>query len=178
LSQLCKALPKAGVQGVSGALGGLGGPTGSLELVTNYGTGQVSGFAAGGASVGWNGGASGAAFSGVVFGVNGNNSNYSGGFTAATGSIGSPVAHVGPQATISSSSGGLTGTPQQMIPDNQVVSVTVGVNASLVAPPISGTVAFTNYSSPLQLGKYWSLLGNPSDAALFLATQVCKAAGY
>jgi RHS repeat-associated protein len=48
LSRICSALPSGSVQGVSGAVGFLGAPTGALDLVTNYRSGQVSEFAAGG----------------------------------------------------------------------------------------------------------------------------------
>lgn len=93
--------------------------------MTNYRTGQVSGFSAGGVSFGWNnGGLSGAAFSGLVFGLTGDNSNYKGGFTSGTVSANIPIPNVGVQVTASSSSGGLTGTPQQMIPNGQVNSIT------------------------------------------------------
>jgi RHS repeat-associated protein len=179
LSQLCASLPSGGVQGVSGAVGYLGAPTGALELVTNYRTGQVSGFAAGGISAGWNnGGISGAAYSGLVTGLNGNNSNYSGGFTTGTVSAGIPIPKVGVQVAASSSSGGLTGSLRQMIPNGQVNSLTVGVNVGLVSPPVSVTGAVTNYSNPLQLGKYWTMVTSPLDAAMFIANQACGAAGH
>jgi len=177
-SSVCTAIPTAGVQGVSGAMGGISGPAGSLEIVTNYRTGQVSGFGAGGISVGWNGGATGAAFSGGVWGLQGNNSNYSGGFTSVTASGSIPVPFVGLQGTLSGSSGGLTGTPSQMMPDGQVKSLTFGPNLSLVSPRYSATAAVTNYSAPKQLGKYWTLAFSPLDQLLFLANQTCAAAGH
>src|SRR6185312_6039271 len=94
-----------------------------------------------------NGVLSAAGYSGGVWGLNANNSNYSGGFTSGTLSVSTPVPFVGVQATVSSSSGGLTGTPRQMIPNGQVNSVTFGVNAALRAPSISVTAAATNYSN-------------------------------
>jgi len=59
----------------------VGSPGVGGELVVNYDSGQVSAFAFGGFQVGWNGGVSGSAYTGFVWGLNGSNSNYSGGFT-------------------------------------------------------------------------------------------------
>jgi RHS repeat-associated protein len=180
---LCAALPSAGVQGYSGSLGFLGAPTGSLELVTNYRTGQVSGFAAGGISAGWNNGvASASGYVGLVSGLKGDNSNYPGGFTSGTIGVSTPVPFVGVQMTGSSSSGGLTGSPRGMLPNpadpNAVNSITFGANAALKAPTVSVTAAVTNYSKPLQLGHYWTLGMNLADAAMFMANQACEAAGH
>lgn len=163
------------MQGVSGNAGGLIGPDGSLEIVTNYRTGQVSGFAAGGFTAGWSGVVGASAFSGVVWGLMGDNSNYKGGFTSATSSVGSPLAHVGPQITMSSSSGGITNGVGQMVPNGQVNSLTVGINASLISPFVSGGVAATNFSEPLQAGSWWAL--GPLDKLLVFANQVCAATG-
>jgi len=171
----CAAAPNGGVQGISGSLGGIGGPTGALEIVTNYRTGQVSGFAAGGVSVGWNGGASASGYQGYAWGLAGDNSNYKGGFTSATISAGSPIAHVGPQFTLSSSSGGVTGTPQQMMPNGQVTTATVGLNASIIAPPVSVNAAVTNYTAPSQIGNF--MLMSPGNIGPFALNQVCAAIG-
>jgi len=65
-----------------------------------------------------------------------------------------------------------------MIPNGQVNSLTVGVNVGLVSPPVSVTGAVTNYSNPLQLGKYWTMATSPLDAAMFIANQACGAAGH
>lgn len=121
-----------------------------------------------------------AVYSGAVWGLNNDNSNYSGGFTSGTVSVSTPIPFAGVQATGSSSSGGLTGARQQMIPNpaapNAVDSLTFGVNAALRSPPIAVTAAVTNYSKSLQLGRYipTSLL----DGLGFVANQVCSALGY
>ena len=78
--KICSALPTGRTFGVSGGLGGVGSVGGGGEIVINYQSGQVSAFGFGGVQVGWNGGASGSAYTGFVYGLNGSNSNYSGGF--------------------------------------------------------------------------------------------------
>jgi RHS repeat-associated protein len=176
VSKVCSAVPAGKVQGVSGGFGGLLGPKGSLELVTNYRTGQVSAFGSGGASLGWSGAANGSAFFGFVWGLNGNNSNYKDGFTSGSISVGTPLVHVGVQLTGSSSSGGFANGPEQMAPNYNVTSVTVGINASLISPSVIGDVSATNYSQPLQLGSGWTL-GSLLDAVAVLANQLCSASG-
>jgi hypothetical protein len=41
-----------------------------------------------------------------------------------------------------------------------------------------GQREFGNYSNPVQLGKYWTILASPLDAAMFAANQACMAAGH
>jgi hypothetical protein len=48
----CSALPSGSVTGVTGSTGGIGGVPGSLEMVVNYNSGQVSFFASGGVAAG------------------------------------------------------------------------------------------------------------------------------
>lgn len=84
---VCSALPNGRVTSVNGSLGLLGGQTGSLSVVINYQSGQVSGFATGGLQVGWNGGAAASASTGFVYGNLGpNNDGFSGNFVTGYGS--------------------------------------------------------------------------------------------
>jgi RHS repeat-associated protein len=169
ISQICASLPDASVAGIGGATGGVGGPMGSLELVTNYNTGQVSGFASGGVYAGWNGGASATAFTGQVWNVGTNNANYSGGFTGGSASVG-PVSVNGAM-----SSGGVAGNPAQLNPQG-AFAVTAGLSATLIPSPGAGNLNATNYSQPLNLGHYWGLLaGGPGTISTFVAKQVCNA---
>lgn len=182
-ASICAALPTAGVQGVQGSMGFLGGPTGSLEVVTNYRTGQVSGFAAGGVAGGWNNGvASAAGFVGLVSGLKGDNTNYAGGFTSGTLGVSTPVPFVSVQMTAASSSGGLKGSARQALPNPTdpyaVNSVTLGANIAAKGPTVSVTGALTDYSNALQMGKYWTVALSPLDSLMFLANQTCAATGH
>jgi RHS repeat-associated protein len=166
-NKVCSALPQGRTVGVSGGIGGVGGQTGSLELVINYNSGQISGFASFGLQVGWNGGAQGSAFTGFLYGqLNSNNSGYAGGFSTISGSVG-PFG-----GFHSSSSGGWTQGAQGLVPNGNVTATGASIGASLI-PPFTATGSATIYSRPLSLGKYWAL-GNPVDGGLFLARQVCK----
>jgi hypothetical protein len=141
------------------------GATGSLELVTNYNTGQVSGFASGGVQAGLNGGAQGSVFSGFIWGpLQGNNSGYSGGFT--TGAFSPSALGVFGSA----SSGGVAGNPVTFTPGGvKVVGVSVGGNLLNTA---TVTASATQYSQPISLGKYSGF--GPLDWVLYAARQVCK----
>ena len=66
-SKLCQMLPVGRTVGVSGSLGLIGGQTGSLQMVVDYDTGEISGFATGGLQVGWNGGASASVSAGLIY---------------------------------------------------------------------------------------------------------------
>ena len=161
-SAVCSALPAGRTTGVSGGIGGIGGQTGSLELVVNYQSGQVSGFASAGLQLGWNGGAQGSVFTGFIYwDLGANNSGYSGGFTSLS-------ANAGVGGSLSVSSGGLNG-PTNFRP---VSVAALNLGTSLVPGP-TGTASATNYTQPLSLGKFWAL-SNPLDLTLFLAAQVCK----
>jgi hypothetical protein len=150
--------------GASGGLGGIGSVGGGDEVVVNYNSGQVSAFGFGGLQVGWNGGASGSIYTGFVYGLNNSNSNYSGGFTGVNGGAG-----LGGFAA--SSSGGLTGGASGLAPNGQVKVGGVSVGAGLIGG-FSGGVTATNYTKPLQLGKFWAF--GPTDFVLYAARQACK----
>jgi len=164
--KICSAIPSGRTVGVSGGLGLVGGPTGGGEVVINYNSGQVSAFAFGGAQVGWIGGAQASIYSGFVYGLNNSNSNYSGGFTGGNGGAG-----VGGFAA--SSSGGLTGGAQGLIPNpRNVTAVGATAGASLLGGASGGLTA-THYTKPFQLGRNPLGLGL-IDPPLYLARQVCK----
>ena len=163
-SAVCSALPSGRTMGASGGLGGIGSVGGGGEVVVNYNSGQVSAFGFGGLQVGWNGGASGSIYTGFVYGLNNSNSNYSGGFTGANGGYG-----LGGFAA--SSSGGLTGGASGLAPNGQVKVGGASLGASLIPTPTGGVTA-TNYTKPLQLGKFWAF--GPTDFVLYAARQVCK----
>jgi hypothetical protein len=64
-----------------------------------------------------------------------------------------------------------------MKPDGQVISATAGLNASMASPKYTLSLAATNYTAPLQLGKYWTL-GMGSNLLLFTANQLCAEFGH
>ena len=166
---LCKAVPRGRVSGVQGTGGILGGPTGGVELVQNYRSGQVSGFAFGGAQAGWNGGASANISSGFVWGLNDSNTNYSGGFSGVNGS-----GRVG--VNVQSSSGGLTGGARELIPNpREVTSVTLTAGVSLIPTPTGGATV-THATRPLQMGRWWAQASNMNmiDGSLIAANQACR----
>jgi RHS repeat-associated protein len=164
--KICSAIPSARTTGASGGVGGVGSPGGGGELVINYDTGQVSAFSFGGFQVGWNGGVSGSVYTGYVWGLNGSNSNYSGGFTGVNGGAG-----LGGFAE--SSSGGLTGGTSGLAPNGKVNAAGISFGGGLFGG-FSGGVTATNYSKPAQLGKFWGFGLNPADWLLYAARQVCK----
>jgi hypothetical protein len=116
--KICSALPTGRTVGVSGGLGGVGSVGGGGEVVINYQSGQVSAFDFGGVQVGWNGGASGSAYTGFVYGLNSSNSNYSGGFTGVNGGAGFG-------GFAARSSGGLTGGAGGLLPTSGVTAAGV-----------------------------------------------------
>jgi hypothetical protein len=165
-SKICSAIPQGNTTGVNYGLGIVAGGTGSAEIVVNYNTGQVSGFTSYGVQAGLTGGAQGSVFSGFIYGpLQGNNSGYSNGFTSGTYSW-SAFGIFG-----SASSGGVAGNPLAFVPGGvKVGGVSIGGNLLGVTP--NGSLSATQYSQPLQLGKYWAF--SPLDWALYGARQVCK----
>ncbi len=61
--------------------------------------------------------------------------------------------------------------------DNLTALIQAGLAQSR-SPSVSVTAAVTNYSNPLQLGKYWTAWTNPLDALGFAANAVCAALGH
>ncbi len=153
--------------GVSGGAGGLGATVAGGELVLNYDTGQVSAFGFGGLQGGWNGVLSATAYTGLAWGLYSDNSNYKGGFSGFS---------AGTNLGIFSdrSSGGLTGGTGGMVPSRGPGTVTVvgaTASASLIGRFSFGVNA-TNYSNPIQLGKFWAF--TLADWANYFARSVCR----
>jgi hypothetical protein len=162
--RVCSVIPSGRTIGVSGGVGGIGSVGGGGELVVNYDSGQVSAFGFGGVQVGWTGGANGSVYTGFIRGLNNSTSNYSGGFTGVNGAAGIGV-------LLASSSGGLTGGTSGLAPNGAVKAIGVSLGAGVLGG-FSGGVTATNYTSPVQLGKFWAF--SPLDALLYAARQVCQ----
>lgn len=164
----CEAVPEASTVGLTGSLGIVGGQAGTLELVTNYDTGEQSLFASGGPQFGFAGGASGGVMFGFIQGLAGSNANYQGPFSNASGSVG-PFG-----LTLSATSQGLNGPLKLSLP----TAATVSIGKSLLFP-FSVTGSATNYSKPLGVG---NLLTNPTpfapktllDLLFYLARRPCS----
>ena len=163
-ARVCSVIPSGRTEGFSGGIGGVGSVGGGVELVLNYNSGQTSAFSFGGLQLGWNGGVSGSIYTGFVYGLNTLNANYSGGFTSVNGGAG-----LG--AFAASSSGGLTHGASGLSPTGEVKAVGVGVGAGLLGG-FSGGVSATNYTKPLQAGKFAGF--TPQDLLLYAARQLCN----
>jgi len=164
----CASIPSGRTLGVSGAIGGIGGQAGTLEMVTNYNTGEVSGFASGGVQVGFNGGASANVLLGLISNLGNSNANYSGPFTNAAASVGAFGAFIGlPSAGLSN--------PLKIDPNGASVGgVTAG--ASLFGAG-AATASVTYYTKPVSLGKIWSTPPGPFsvyDLSMYLVRRVCQ----
>jgi len=162
--KICSTIPSGRTVGASGGAGGVGSVGGGGELLVNYNSGQVSAYGFGGVQVGWNGGLSGSLYGGFIWGLNSSNSNYKGGFSGVN-------AGAGLGGFAASSSGGLTGGPSGLVPNGAVRVGGIGLGGGLLGG-FSGGVTATNYTKPLQLGKFWAF--GPLDALLYAARQVCK----
>ena len=165
--KICNAVPNGRVTGVSDGVGAVGASVGGGEIVMNYDTGQVSAFGFGGFQGGRNGVASATAYTGLAWGLNGDNSNYSGGFTGF--SAGTNVGIFGDR-----SSGGLTGGFGGMVPRRGPGTVTVvgaSASVSLVGRFTYGLNA-TNYTHPAQLGRFWAF--TPVDWVYYFERSVCR----
>jgi len=164
----CGALPSGRIVSIPGN-GNLVGLTGSLDLVTNFRTGQVTGFFSPGYFAGVT--TMGASLTGgLTFGDLGPaNSNFNRGFTGISGGVGYIA------GGISTSSGGPASPLSGIKPSGagHVTTVALGVQT-----PGRGIMLSTTYSLPTQVGKFWTLLLDPLAAALYAANQLCAGAGY
>ncbi|MGA7615720.1 MAG: RHS repeat-associated core domain-containing protein, partial [Thermoanaerobaculia bacterium] len=151
---ICKAVPSGRTTGASGGVGAIGSGVAGGEIVMNYDSGQVSAFTFGGLQLGWNGVASAQAYTGVVSGLRPDNANYSGIFVGGYGSA--AVGIFGASST-----------------DHSVKTGGASLGASLIESPTFG-VNVTQYSSPLQIGRYWPFALSPVDAGLLVTRQLCK----
>ncbi|MBW8882585.1 MAG: hypothetical protein JF615_14525 [Asticcacaulis sp.] len=169
----CAALPSGRTQGVSAGLGGLGGGEAGGEEVLNYRTGATSGFGFAGAFFGWNGGASVTASTGFAWGLNDDNSNYAGGFSGASLSgpaIGGFVARSSNSFQAGTGIKGFVPAPIGTKGAVTVVGLSVGANLTGGA---GGGVHFTNYTRPVQLGRFgpgWTF----SDYIMYGLNQFCN----
>lgn len=167
LGGICGAVPSGTVMSISGN-GNFAGTAGSLDLVTNGRTGEVTGFFspgyfAGAATAG------GSITGGYTFGnLDAGNSNFAGGFSGI--SAGSGI-YAGSVAT---SSGGPASPFSRISPtaDGHVTTVSAGVQTPGRALSVN-----TTFSLPTQLGKGWTLQ-DPMTALVFLANQSCMLAGH
>jgi hypothetical protein len=135
----CSAVPSGGVASLGGALGGIGSVSGSVDTVKNYNSGQTSLFATGGGMLGWNGGASLTATSGLVYGLDGTNNGYSGQFKGGNLYLPTPIPFVGAGGSITHGNG--------------VTVVSGGVGAALVGRATGGAT-WTNTTKPLNVGRF------------------------
>jgi hypothetical protein len=139
---------------VNQSFGGIGGENGSLSVVINYSSGQVSGFATGGFQGGWNGGAQASISTGFIYGALGSdNRGFSG--TSVGGSASGLIF------------GGFGSVGKKV----QVYGASIGASLS----PVTVTGSKTYTSQPVQFGNILgSLATTPLDNALILARQaVC-----
>jgi RHS repeat-associated protein len=159
VKKLCSVLPDGSVNSVGNYWGAVGSVGGSLDVVKNYNTGEVSGFATGGGQAGWNGGVSVTLSTGMVWGLGNSNANYSGGFKGGNVSVSIPdVPGVSVGGSVMHGNGGVT-----------VASVTAG--ASLLGRFGFGG-SYTNTSAPLALGSFTAF--GIGDYAGYGARQLCK----
>jgi RHS repeat-associated protein len=151
---LCDEIPKGSVASGGGSIGGIGGQTGSLSVVTNYDSGQISGFATVGLQAGWNGVATATGSIGLIYGnLTSSNSTFAGKFKTLSGS-----GAEGPGAFVSWSASG-------------VYVVGVSANATAVPLPVNGEFSWTNSFGPLQMGNLVLGGGTALDDALFALRQ-------
>jgi RHS repeat-associated protein len=148
---VCSVLPEGRVMSINGSIGGIGGQNGSVSVVINYASGQVSGFATGGLQVGWNGLAQASVSVGFIYGaLRPNNEGYSGTFT--TGSF----------------SGATFGGFGSFGNGVQVYGGSLGTSLT----GVTGTLSRTVTSRPFQFGKtVGSFMMTPLDVVLSVARQ-------
>jgi hypothetical protein len=148
---VCSVVPEGRVMSINGSIGGIGGQNGSLSVVINYASGQVSGFATGGLQVGWNGLAQASVSVGFIYGaLRPNNEGYSGTFT--TGSF----------------SGATFGGFGSFGNGVQVYGGSLGTSLT----GVTGTLSRTVTSRPFQFGKtVGSFMMTPLDVVLSVARQ-------
>ena len=160
--RVCSLVPDGSTVGISGSAGALMGPTGGVELVNNYNTGESSLFFFGGAYLGYNGLLAGNLTLGYIRNMK-QNSDYSGPFSSASGSVG-PLG-----AFVSATSQGM-GAPLKIDTKGaQAAGISTGLNVSPV--PVTAAGSLTFYTKPIQLRPFSGF--KMSDYLLFIAKQLC-----
>jgi RHS repeat-associated protein len=160
---VCSAIPAGRVSGINASAGTIGGVTGGFEGVVNWNTGQASVFGNAGGFGGFNGGGSISITGGLIFNLGNSNSNYSGTFTTASGSVG-PVGGFG----------SLTGTPTSInLSGPKVVGGSLG--ASMFGAG-TGTVSVTKYGNPHDVGNFvqGTFPAQMTDYIMYLVRKPCN----
>lgn len=168
-AKICGLLPSGSVLSAWGN-GNFVGTAGSIDLVTNFRTGEITSYFSPGYFVGpTKAGAS--VTSEYTFGNLGTgNTNFEGGFTGVFGGWGYFT------GAASTSSGGPAKPLSGIKPKapGHVTTVAGGVQT-----PGRGGAAYTTFSLPLaKLGKYWTIAMDPQLIAMFAANQVCAKGGF
>ena len=167
-NKMCGYLPSGEVQSVFGN-GNFIGTGGSLDLVTNFRTGEVTGYF----SPGYFAGAAGlgaSLTSGYTFGdLGAGNTNFEGGFTGVSAGGGIIT------GSVTTSSGGPLSPFSGINPRAAGHVTTVSAGVQTPGRLLMGT---STYSLPLgSLGKYWPIAADPITALLYAANQLCSAIG-
>ncbi len=153
----CRAIPSGRVMSLNGALGGLGAVGVEGDMVLNYNSGQTSLFATGGMSLGWNGGASATASTGLVYGLDGTNNGFAGPFKGGSFYFPTPIPGVGAGGSVTHS--------------GSVTVYSVGASAAL-AGRYAGGASVTTTSRPLNIGKFAGFSLN--DFLTYLLRRPCN----
>ena len=156
-SAVCSALPSGRATSVGVAAGGIGSVSGSVDMVVNYNSGQTSVFATGGGGLGWNGGGSLTATTGLVYGLDGTNNGFKGQFKGANFYAPTPIPGVGVGGSITHGGG--------------VTVVSAGASGAL-AGRYGGGASWTNTTNPLNVGKFTGF--TPLDYVGYLLRLPCN----
>ncbi len=156
-STICSALPDGRVTSVNNSWGGVGSVGGSFDVVVNYRSGEVTGFATATGQAGWNGGVSIGLSTGLVYGLGNSNAKYSGSSRGFGGSGPTPIPFVGVGGALSRGNG------------VTVSSVNVGASPG---GKIGGGISHSETSNGKALGKRWAF--SPGDWAVHSVKRMCR----
>jgi hypothetical protein len=155
-SAYCSAVPSGRSTSVTVAAGGIGSVSGSFDTVVNYNSGQTSLFATGGGGLGWNGGGSLTATTGLVYGLGNTNNGFSDQFKGFNLYV--PVA-----PNVSAGGSRTSG--------NGVTVYSAGISGSL-AGRVSLGGTWTNTTKPFDVGKFTGY--TPIDYLGYLLRRPCN----
>jgi RHS repeat-associated protein len=155
-SAYCSAVPSGRSTTVTVAAGGIGSVSGSVDTVVNYNSGQTSLFATGGGGLGWNGGGSLTATTGLVYGLGNTNNGFSDQFKGFNLYV--PVA-----PNVSAGGSRTSG--------NGVTVYSAGISGSL-AGRVSLGGTWTNTTKPFDVGKFTGY--SPIDYLGYLLRRPCN----